>query len=833
MFFHVRCIVPVILTLSVFLNLTACGGSGGASKSSPSNSSLNSSVANSKSTQSSQQGSSSSLGAEITGGLYTWWHDRVERQAATEVAADKVRQSTHYEVRVATTKQEESFKSSFVYMSIPRSGKLKVGYTHEDGAEFAEAAKLSMSWTSFLFDSDVWLEVNLKGGAPITSINDVTIRPTTLNFEKQFIDSDTIRIKIPYSANGYRFSVEFESQQYISYNNNNGSTGQLSMNNNGYAIHREPKNSLLIFAQPNYTPDTRAELIPAGTDIFYPAEGKVNLSNVNKGIVYFKPGIYYMDGNYHAYLPANVYWVYLAPGAYVKGAFQFRDTKDNYKVTGYGVLSGEQYVYEPDKTNGYNHRLASKSNCHGDCVKMLQFQSSTTQQTLRLQGVTINEPPYHSFTLYGDEDSFAMDVSEYQQVGSWYWQTDGIELYSGSKLKNSFFHANDDVLKLYHSNLMVDGVVIWKNENGPVIQFGWSPRNLQNITAKNIDVIHNRMYWKDQKHNTCIINFANSWEASESNWDKKANINTWIKNITLENIRSEGMNLCALRIYALSNIENIKVKNLWIEKWNELPNSSQYNLMQAMRNEAGTKVSITPGNGIALENYSVGNQPIAKPGALWSQDQLGRIDFDAALDSSWVATTSGTTVDCTPQEITASLAEKIKVNDSVAITASTSAGLPLTFSAGNLVEITGSILTTKGESGTAIIRIEQAGDSVYCPASKSFSIQIFNPDIAPVAGRWIGASWKNWSPGTLEMSWSEIEKNYQITALIPAGSQEMKFTDTNNWSGEDWGSATGLSGTALKTTGGGENIKFSISVSGNYLIKFNPYSLIYSIEKIE
>jgi hypothetical protein len=816
----------IFFTATLVMVLTACGGGGGGSSHKSSAQHISS-----KSSQSSIAMSASSQGYSIPLGLHTWWHDSVEQKSVGEIAADKVRRSPIYDVRVSTVANPDALKNTFVYMSIPRGGKPKEGYSHEDGAEFADLAKLSMSWTSFLFDSDVWVEVDLMDGESISNIDEVIIRPTTLNFEKVYVDSNTIRIKVPYSENGYRFSVEFDSQQFVSYNNDSGNTGQLSLNDNGYAIHREPKNSLLIFAQPNYTESTRTELVPSGDDIFYPDQGKVNLSNVSKGIVYFKPGIYYMDGNYHAYLPANIYWIYLAPGAYVKGAFQFRDAKKNYKVTGYGVLSGEQYVYEPDKTNGYKHRLASKNNCHGDCVKMLQFQSSNVQQKLRLQGVTINEPPYHSFVLYGNENTFSMDVSEYQQVGSWYWQTDGIELYSGSSLSNAFFHSNDDVLKLYHSNLTVDGLVVWKNENGPVIQMGWSPRNMQNISAKNIDVIHNRMYWKDQKHNTCIINFANSWEAEAANWESKADVSTWIKNITLENIRSEGMNLCAMRIYALSNMENIRIKNLSIEKWNELPKSSHYNFMKAMRNESGEQIGITSGNGVFLENYLVEGQPIVKPGDLWEKDQLGRIDFDPALNASWGATASITPT-CLSQELTVLLSEKIKVGESVEVNADVSSGLPLVLSVGGAAEINGRVVTAKDAPGKAVVRIEQVGNDLYCAVSQSHLIQVYDPNVAPSSGRWIGASWKSWSPGALEMLWSTVEKNYQITTSIPQGSQEIKFTDTNNWSGEDWGAAIGLSGSALKTTGGGDNIKFSIEVSGNYVIKFNPYSLIYSIEKI-
>jgi hypothetical protein len=245
------------------------------------------------------------------------------------------------------------------------------------------------------------------------------------------------------------------------------------------AIHTEPRNSMMIFAEPAPAGAEKDRLVPtaASGSIHYPQQGQVtNLNTISEEIVYFRPGTYYMTSKYHALLPKQVKWVYLAPGAYVKGAIRFPDDSQGlYKVTGQGVLSGEQYVYEADTDNNYDH-LSGASNCHSSCVKMLQFASAQgRQQHLDLQGVTINEPPYHSFVVYGDEQTFSMRVDNYKQVGSWYWQTDGIELYRGSTMKNTFFNANDDVLKIYHSDVSIDNTVVWKNENGPVIQWGLDP----------------------------------------------------------------------------------------------------------------------------------------------------------------------------------------------------------------------------------------------------------------------------------------------------------------------------------------------------------------------
>ncbi|MFW6691165.1 family 49 glycosyl hydrolase [Streptomyces sp. MAR4 CNX-425] len=583
--------------------------------------------------------------------LTTWWHDNHEFNTTSPVANDKVRRSSFYDVKVATAAAPTARYDSFAYMSIPRSGKGKIGYTKEDGAEFSSAANLTMSWSSFQYSTDVWVDVSLRTDQTISSAGQVRIKPSSLDFPKELVDSKTVRVKVPYDAKGYRFSVEFDPQLYTAYNDMSGpanDAGKLTTQGGGgnRAIHTEPRNSMMIFAEPTPTGAEKDRLIPtaASGSIHYPQQGEVtHLNTISEEIVYFRPGTYHMTSKYHALLPKQVKWVYLAPGAYVKGAIRFPDDSQGlYKLTGYGVLSGEQYVYEADTNNNYDH-LSGASNCHASCVKMLQFQSSDRQQYLDLQGVTINEPPYHSFVTYGNEQTFQMRVDNYKQVGAWYWQTDGIELYRGSTMKNTFFNANDDVLKMYHSDVTIDNTVVWKNENGPVVQWGWTPRNINNVRVSNTQIIHNRMYWKDVKYNTCILNSSSHWEDMGST--TKADPNAWVKNMTFENITVEGRTNCAIRVFALSSTENIHVKNLNIDAWNELDPSSQVSLLKRHSNSSGQKVTLgnetRDSRGLKLENYTVGGTVIQKSGDNWAADKLGRIGFDAETWDNWNAWGAG------------------------------------------------------------------------------------------------------------------------------------------------------------------------------------------------
>ncbi len=268
-----------------------------------------------------------------------WTHDIAETNDRTPVALDAVRASTRYQAGVIANQPGAVMQESFVYMSIPRSG-MAPDYPRPDGAEFAASAGLTMSWTTFLYRDAVWLEIKRLDGGDAGAF---TIRPRTIDVETRVIDRQTLRIRIPYRDEGYRFSIEFTDDLFTSYSDLSGMSGALSEDPAGRAIHTEPRHALLIFAEPE---NAIVEPAPDDGEIFYPDPGMIDrLHEVSGEIIYFRPGVYWMPAAYHAYLNERVRWVYLAPGAYVKGAIEFRGGQNDYQITGAGVLSGENYVY--------------------------------------------------------------------------------------------------------------------------------------------------------------------------------------------------------------------------------------------------------------------------------------------------------------------------------------------------------------------------------------------------------------------------------------------------------------------------------------------------------
>ncbi|MEQ8580269.1 MAG: RICIN domain-containing protein [Marinoscillum sp.] len=91
----------------------------------------------------------------------------------------------------------------------------------------------------------------------------------------------------------------------------------------------------------------------------------------------------------------------------------------------------------------------------------------------------------------------------------------------------------------------------------------------------------------------------------------------------------------------------------------------------------------------------------------------------------------------------------------------------------------------------------------------------------------VAGTFTGWS---LNISMSLVNGTWEARNVnVNAGDHQLKFANTSDWSGDDWGDANGLSGTASLTTGGGSNITFNIGQNGDYDIFFDDQSLAYSI----
>jgi hypothetical protein len=93
---------------------------------------------------------------------------------------------------------------------------------------------------------------------------------------------------------------------------------------------------------------------------------------------------------------------------------------------------------------------------------------------------------------------------------------------------------------------------------------------------------------------------------------------------------------------------------------------------------------------------------------------------------------------------------------------------------------------------------------------------------------YIGGTINGWWPGNTPMT--AYEGGWKAQGIyLQAGAHAIKFANTSDWTGKDWGSASGLNGVVTETTGGGTNLDFNVNFSGEFDISFNDWTLGYAI----
>ncbi|KAJ5672875.1 hypothetical protein N7507_002002 [Penicillium longicatenatum] len=557
--------------------------------------------------------------------LRTWWHDTGVVNPWTPVSDGDVRQSHKYSVQVSID-GNGTFFDSFVYESIPRSRKGKLCYpdqpeicNDDDQITIEADIGVTMGWSQFLYGSDVVVKVARLDGKAV-SADDVTIRPTNRKFTVTATKNAAL-ITVPYTpdTNGARFSVEFADDlfeyhtrefatqsSYVQDVNKTAANYVESYTDAMPIVGREPFNALLIFA----SPFPASDLVPSEQgDIYDVKPGLVeSLENVDKSVVFFGPGVYWFTGKNRAVLSSSVSWVYLAP------------------ASGFGVLSGEQYVYQANTADGYSNNKSDQTS-----LKMWRGNGVTSSQTWTMNGITTNAQPFNSMDFYDSNgntppNGFSVDVSDYKQVGAFYGQTDGLEMYTNGYLRDIFYHSGDDTLKTYYSG----------TDNAAVIQIGWYPRTLANIHLDQIDVIHSRYYSFLDYAPRALIGCSSSYVNTGST--DTADVTTTISNYTVSNIRSEGISAGLISLNMLSNFDGFKIDTAWIEEFSPVPQlgtSTIVGFTDASHNNEKVTLGASSGTGLTITGYKVGDAVISFQNNNWDATQAGRLNVDSAYDGKW------------------------------------------------------------------------------------------------------------------------------------------------------------------------------------------------------
>ncbi|CAM1501427.1 Fc.00g105890.m01.CDS01 [Cosmosporella sp. VM-42] len=591
-----------------------------------------------------------------SGGLKTWWHETGEINTKTPVQLRNVRQSHMYNIQVATASTPNDFYDSFVYESIPRNGNGNI-YDPKDPNSFCRDNDptscstddqitiepdigVDMAWTQYLTSKDTILRVTRGDGGSVDPSN-IIFRPTTLGFSKQRSGS-AVLITIPFSSSGYRFSVEFKDNlweyrradlqpdsKYVQNRNSKGVNYVSTYTDQNPIVGVEPLNALMVFVSPFPTQDK----VPDLSSAFKVPQGLVTgLDTVTNSVVYFAPGVYWLTGSAQAILNRKTTWVYIAPGAYVKGAIQYMSSSLDLRATGFGVLSGEQYVYQANTQHGFKNTKDDESS-----LKMWRAQAARGAKWT-VHGITLNAPPFNSMDFYGEDlGSFSIDASDYKQVGAFFGQTDGIQMYPGSYVRDVFYHVGDDAIKTYYSNVLCERMTVWKTNNAPIVQWGWYPRDVDNVTVNAVDVIHTRYISQGTPWPRALVASAASYLDQDST--KTADTSKSVSNFLFSNWRCEGICPALLGYNPLANIDTMKFKNIWIEKFHPRPMLVGTSTFRVFTDGSGNPIALGDHSaqnlGLIIEDFTVGNTKISMANDNWRDYQDGRLNIDGHWWNRW------------------------------------------------------------------------------------------------------------------------------------------------------------------------------------------------------
>jgi hypothetical protein len=215
---------------------------------------------------------------------------------------------------------------------------------------------------------------------------------------------------------------------------------------------------------------------------------------------------------------------------------------------------------------------------------------------------------------------------------------------------------------------------------------------------------------------------------------------------------------------------------------------------------------------------------------LWQHNDLGMmssVNVQLPPHGSMVLKLTNGPSNCRPQSIAFSpISDWTYNNPPPNVSASASSGLPVEFEVAlGPAKVEANKVQPTGQPGTVYVVARQTGDGATCAAIPQ--LQSFNATGPHQKSMFLFGTFTNWTPIRMRLAGDEWIAD---KVSIPAGTQQLKFANTNNFSDTDWGNAQGLSGTASVTTGGKPNIQVPLAQNGFYKVSFDDVTLEYFFE---
>lgn len=219
---------------------------------------------------------------------------------------------------------------------------------------------------------------------------------------------------------------------------------------------------------------------------------------------------------------------------------------------------------------------------------------------------------------------------------------------------------------------------------------------------------------------------------------------------------------------------------------------------------------------------------------LWqhaSLGSMGTISVELAPHASMVVRLTPGLSSCAPQSVQLNQTSDIHFGDAApTLSAKATSGLAVQFEVAlGPATLNGSQIVPTGNSGIVYVIASQPGNDTWCaaiPVVGSFAVLGGHRE-----AMYIGATFTDWAPDIVMELQGDVWVAEDVS--VPAGEQEFKFANSQDWSQQDWGDAEGFSGTLVPTTGGGPNARISVPETAPYRFSFNDLTLEYSVQRMD
>ncbi|HEX6499055.1 MAG TPA: hypothetical protein VF054_08500 [Micromonosporaceae bacterium] len=279
------------------------------------------------------------------------------------------------------------------------------------------------SWTSFSFSGSVTVTVTALGQTGLTGC---LIRPYSAG------------ISTSYANNACTFTMTQPRNISVEFRPN---------------IHNPVVHPMLVFANP-----PEADVPPATGD---------------PNVLYFGPGVHDIGAGVQLHSGETVY---LAGGAYVKGAFIANGAVSDVTIRGRGIIDGLFLDTGNQDSNKSQPGLID-----------IADQGSSN---LLIEGITLVNAPRFNVRALGRYTTI-----HNIKTMSWWYSTDGMVGGNSSLLEDNFIKVNDDSIKLFWGDTIARRNTIWQLENGAPFMISWNiEQNEDTFHVYDNDVIHAEHY---------------------------------------------------------------------------------------------------------------------------------------------------------------------------------------------------------------------------------------------------------------------------------------------------------------------------------------------------